>query len=47
MAGCRYASVIPALHYVAVAPQGARVDDVNRLRMPGHQIEHHLSWAKR
>lgn len=39
--------VIPALHYVAVTAQGARgKDGKHRLRMPGHQIDTLLSWAK-
>jgi hypothetical protein len=39
--------VIPALHYVAVTAQGAPgKDGKHRLRMPGHQIDTVLSWAK-
>jgi len=39
--------VIPALHYVAVTAQGAAgKDGKHRLRMPGHQIDTVLSWAK-
>jgi hypothetical protein len=39
--------VIPALHYVAVTAQGARgKDGKHRLRMPGHQIDTILNWAK-
>ncbi len=39
--------VIPALHYVAVTAQGAAgKDGKHRLRMPGHQIDTILNWAK-
>ncbi len=39
--------VIPALHYVAVTAQGAPgADKKYRLRMPFHQIDTIISWAK-
>lgn len=39
--------VIPALHYVAVTAQGAPGKDSKyRLRMPFHQIDTLMSWAK-
>jgi len=39
--------VIPALHYVAVTAQGAAgKDGKHRMRMPFHQIDTILSWAK-
>ena len=39
--------VIPALHYVAVTAQGAAgKDGKHRLRMPFHQIDTVLNWAK-
>ena len=39
--------VIPALHYVAVTAQGAPGSDKKyRLRMPFHQIDTIISWAK-
>jgi hypothetical protein len=39
--------VIPALHYVAITAQGAPGKDKKyRLRMPFHQIDTIISWAK-
>jgi hypothetical protein len=39
--------VIPALHYIAVTAQGAPgKDGKHRLRMPFHQIDTIISWAK-
>lgn len=39
--------VIPALHYIAVTAQGHRGQDgKHRLRMPFHQIDTILNWAK-
>ncbi|MEO8961521.1 MAG: hypothetical protein ABI325_06555 [Ginsengibacter sp.] len=39
--------VIPALHYVAVTAQGAPgKDGKHRLRMPSHQIDTIVNWAK-
>lgn len=39
--------VIPALHYVAVTAQGSPgKDNKYRLRMPHHQIDTIISWAK-
>ncbi len=39
--------VIPALHYVAVTAQGAAgKDGKHRMRMPFHQIDTILNWAK-
>ncbi len=39
--------VIPALHYVAVTAQGAPgKDGKHRLRMPFHQIDTIINWAK-
>ncbi|MEO7961196.1 MAG: hypothetical protein ABIR19_06610, partial [Ginsengibacter sp.] len=39
--------VIPALHYVAVTAQGAPgKDGKHRMRMPFHQIDTIMSWAK-
>lgn len=39
--------VIPALHYIAVTAQGAAGKDGKyRLRMPFHQIDTIMSWAK-
>lgn len=39
--------VIPALHYVAVTAQGAGgKDGKHRMRMPFHQIDTILNWAK-
>ncbi len=39
--------VIPALHYIAVTAQGAAgKDGKHRLRMPFHQIDTILKWAK-
>jgi len=38
---------IPALHYIAVTAQGSPgKDGKHRLRMPGHQIDTILNWAK-
>lgn len=38
---------IPALHYVAVTAQGAPGKDAkHRLRMPGHQIDTIIAWAR-
>jgi hypothetical protein len=38
---------IPALHYVAITAQGAPgKDGKHRMRMPGHQIDTIISWAK-
>ncbi|RYF88892.1 MAG: hypothetical protein EOO03_07310 [Chitinophagaceae bacterium] len=38
---------IPALHYVAVTAQGAPGKDAkHRMRMPGHQIDTIISWAR-
>ena len=39
--------VIPALHYVAVTAQGAPgADGKYRYRMPGHQIDSIVTWAR-
>jgi hypothetical protein len=39
--------VIPALHYVAVTAQGAPgADGKYRYRMPGHQIDSIVNWAR-
>ena len=39
--------VIPALHYIAVTAQGAAgKDGKHRMRMPFHQIDTIISWAK-
>ncbi len=39
--------VIPALHYIAVTAQGAAGrDSKHRLRMPFHQIDTVMAWAK-
>ena len=39
--------VIPALHYVAVTAQGAPgKDGKHRMRMPDHQIDSIINWAK-
>jgi hypothetical protein len=39
--------IIPALHYVAITAQGAAgKDGKHRMRMPGHQIDTILNWAK-
>jgi hypothetical protein len=39
--------VIPALHYVAVTAQGAPgKDGKHRMRMPSHQIDTIINWAK-
>lgn len=39
--------VIPALHYVAVTAQGAPgKDGKHRMRMPFHQVDTIMSWAK-
>ncbi|MDP4284881.1 MAG: hypothetical protein Q8891_10675 [Bacteroidota bacterium] len=39
--------VIPALHYVAVTAQGSPgKDNKHRLRMPAHQIDTIINWAK-
>ncbi len=39
--------VIPALHYVAVTAQGAAgKDGKHRMRMPNHQIDSIVNWAK-
>lgn len=39
--------VIPALHYIAVTAQGAPgKDNKHRMRMPFHQIDTILNWAK-
>ena len=39
--------VIPALHYIAVTAQGHRGQDgKHRLRMPFHQIDTIMNWAK-
>lgn len=39
--------VIPALHYVAVTAQGAPgKDNKHRMRMPWHQIDTIINWAK-
>lgn len=39
--------VIPALHYIAVTAQGAPgKDNMHRLRMPFHQIDTIINWAK-
>ncbi len=38
---------IPALHYVAITAQGAPgKDGKHRMRMPGHQIDTIVAWAK-
>ncbi len=38
---------IPALHYIVTTAQGlAGRDGKHRLRMPGHQVDTMLSWAK-
>ena len=39
--------VIPALHYIAVTAQGSPgTDGMHRMRMPFHQIDTIMSWAK-
>jgi hypothetical protein len=39
--------VIPALHYIAVTAQGYKGQDgKHRLRMPAHQIDTIMNWAK-
>ena len=39
--------VIPALHYIAISAQGAAgKDGKHRMRMPFHQIDTVVSWAK-
>ena len=39
--------VIPALHYIAVSAQGSPgKDGKHRMRMPFHQIDTIMNWAK-
>ena len=39
--------VIPALHYIAVSAQGSPgKDGKHRMRMPFHQIDTIVNWAK-